>query len=357
VRTIQWCLVLALAFGGQVSRAQDWLYQVKDGDSIWNLCMGYANYKHCWMQLGDYNGLPDHDKLEPGSQLRIPIHWLSAVPQVGKALTVSGDVIYKGFAQPAVPLQPGQSLGLGAVLTSGEGTATIEIGNHGRILLRPNSELELDALSAGGHTEPSSELKLPRGDVEVQVRPEARSRFEIHTPAAVAAVRGTRYRVATTDSASMRGEVTSGLVQVRSGATVDVHAGYGVQARAGEAPQAPRKLLPAPEVDADSLNSPLPVTVRWSGQPGAVQWQADLFEKGENGKLLVTRRVDSPELVFEELAQGCYTLTLRGIDADGFNGMDTDSELCVLPPAPPVEEPRSHLGLIIWSVIATLMLL
>ena len=337
--------------------AQDLVYRVKNGDNIWSLCHGFSNYKNCWLQLGDYNDLPNDDMLEPGSRLRIPIHWLRIVPEVGEALTVSGEVTYKPYAGPAVPLKAGKALTLGATLTSGEGNASIRLGDHGVILLRPNSVLELDSMTVGGGDEPSSELVLPSGDIEVEVKPEARSRFEVHTPAAVAAVRGTRYRVSATGTDSMRSEVTAGLVAITANSTVDVPAGFGVQARTGQAVEAPRELLAAPAVDKASLHAPLPVSVRWAQQPGAVRWQLDLFESGEDGKLLLTRQIDQPQWQLDNLEQSCYRLRLRAIDADGFNGLDTEEQLCVLAPAPVEPEPNAYRELGIWSILTALIFL
>lgn len=344
--------------------AQDWIYQTQEGDNLWDICLEYTNKRGCWQQLGPHNNMADDDYIPPGSEIRIPIHWLSNLPVVGKALDVVGDVEYQGFARAAEALKSGQALRLGARITSRDGNARLQFGKHGQVLLRRNSVLELNTMSSGDGPKQTSRLHLLQGEVEAEVVRESNSRFEIYTPAAVAAVRGTQFRVSgdavagAEQTSSMRSEVTEGLVRVNGAASVDVPEGFGVRADAGAAPEPPRKLLNPPLLDEASLASPLPARVTWEDNVGARTWRLDLYAAGENGSLLRTDVSGSAEFTYADLEQTCYRLVVRGIDQDGFNGLDSDNKLCIEPPPPPPpEEPADYRPLAIWAVLAALMLL
>ncbi len=355
----RWILALAIVgslWGAREAVAQDWIYRAQSGDTLWNLCLQYTARRGCWMELASYNNIPNDRTIQPGTDIRIPVSWLLELPIVGTVLNVQGEVQYQQYTgSKLVPLVAGQDLLLGSLLRSGAGSARIKLGEHSELLLRPNSILELDSMSVGKAPGQVSEIQLDRGEVEVKVKPRSRSRFEIHTPSAIAAVRGTEYRVASESKGnSTRSEVLKGLVAVQASSTADVPAGFGLRAKPGEALGEPRKLLAAPVFEQPRLDSPLPVSVRWSDDPGAKAWQLDLYNQSGAGALLVTYRPTEPQLIITDLAEGCYRLVVRGVDAEGFNGLESELPLCVQPPP---EEQQTYWDLVLWCIIAAVMLI
>ena len=155
-------------------------------------------------------------------------------------------------------------------------------------------------------------------------------RFQISTPAAVASVRGTEFRVVSGDNGNqMRGEVTEGLVAVSAqGQQQDIPKGFGVKAARGEAPKEPRKLLPAPVFQTDLSRVNPPVEFDWANVPGAVSYQLDVYTD-DSLTLLHSARLGSRRAQIADLALGCYQVRLRAIDNVGFNGLDNASRLCV----------------------------
>jgi len=256
-----------------------------------------------------------------------------------------------------IPLSVGQPLLLGSRITCGDGTATIVLGNYSRMLLRPGCDLEISTMSTGAAPGQAAELELGKGDAEVEVKP--RSRFEIRTPSAVAAVRGTEYRLSV-DGDSTRSEVLAGSVAVAADKTVLLPPGFGLLARQDEALGEPRPLLPppglAPEYRKRRVDSTLPFVFEWENHPEAVAWQVDVHTPGALvGRYVTSYRVTRPTIELVGLEPRCYRLSVRAIDAEGFNGMESRVPLCIVepptgstPPAAAPEEEESDLA--VWPL-------
>lgn len=342
----------------QSAMAQDWIYRARQGDTLWDLCIKYSNKRGCWIELGTYNKIANDRAIPLGTEIRFPQNWLLQMPVVGKVVYVQGEVSYDANASGQLePLRPGQPLLLGSRILALEGTAKITLGKPGVMVIRPNTELRLDSLSGAGETSLSAEITLQQGDVEVEVQPGSRSRFEIRTPSAIAAVRGTEYRVSSHggDGESTRSEVLTGAVEVKGMDSALVPAGFGVLARQGEPLDPPRKLLSPPVFTQATIDAPLPVDIHWQSDPLAVGWQLDLLQ---NGTLVESRRLVEPRVVLNDIDEGCYQLVLRAIDAAGFNGLEAGLPVCVLPPEPvvPVVADDDGPGLLVPGVMAAIFL-
>lgn len=347
---ISFLLIVALA-AAVPAQSQDWVYEAQQGDTLWDLCLEYTAKRGCWQELGDYNGIVNDKKIQPGMEIRIPVAWLLSLPVVGEVLSVEGEVRYQEQdGNNPMPLLAGEQLVLGSIITTLGGSATITLGDYSEIFIRPQTVLELSNISVGNTRKKVTRLQLDKGNVEVRVIPGSRSRFEVHTPSAIAAVRGTRYRVASEQRDSTRSEVLSGLVAMQAETEKDVPAGFGLLAARGEALGDPRKLLDPPRFESAQISASLPVALRWEADPLAVQWQLDLF--AESGAFLFSTQTASPNTVYDQLALGCYKLVARAIDKDGFNGLETEVALCVVPEEVVPPEPESFLDVLLWVIFA-----
>ena len=165
-----------------------------------------------------------------------------------------------------------------------------------------------------------TQVRLTQGRMENLVAPLGKvpGRFEISTPAAVTAVRGTHYRVnAATDAT--RSEVLEGMVGVSNDDDgVEVAAGYGTLAAANQAPAAPIVLLPAP--DLAKLPARLewvPVAVTVDALSGAQAYRFQLAANADFNPPVFDARADNTRLRGPDLPDGHYFLRVRGIDAQG----------------------------------------
>ncbi|MEE9342855.1 MAG: hypothetical protein V3V12_04395, partial [Gammaproteobacteria bacterium] len=161
------------------------------------------------------------------------------------------------------------------------------------------------------------------------------SRYEIITPAAVAAVRGTQFRVASDQAhAIMRSEITQGTVSVDNKyRQSDVRKGFGLLAKKGEKLAPPRKLLPATNLQHNqSVYNLSPYYFDWPEINNGIVYQAHLSSHNE----VRSYQLGKPELTVDTLNDGEYTLSVRGVDEMGLQGLSASFTFQVLNhPGPP----------------------
>lgn len=326
------CVILLTSFS-KPSSASDWLYRMQPGDTLWDLCIEYTHKRGCWLELASYNKISRDRRIPPGSVIRFPLQWLKTVPQVGTVESVQGDVFYKAAGNQERLLQSGQAVTLGATIRSQEGAASLRLGNSSTVLVRPSTTLKLDQMSSIKQAVDDTELDLKNGNVEASVRKGARARFKIKTPAAIASVRGTRYRVvASAQDKVTRSEVLEGEVRFGAEQVVDVPAGFGVLAQEGKPPVPPRALLPAPELAESTIKMSAPVMFDWPKDVRAIAWQLDVYGAKADSGLLFSRRVTEPSITLPSIESGCYRMVLSAYDEAGFQGLERRFSLCVKQP-------------------------
>ena len=321
--------------------AAEWLYTFRPGDTIWDLCLKYTNQRGCWQSLPPLNGVKNDRQIQPGFVLTFPVEWLKEIPKPVTVTFISGDAQVRTLntSQSSV-IRQGDQLSIGSVITTGNnGNLNLRFGDGSSLTMEPNSELSLDTLStADGYGIVDSRLRLNKGAVKTRVpKRQPASRFKITTPSAVAAVRGTEYRVSAIDGPTpmMRGEVFEGLVDVNTDTSKQaVPAGFGITARQGETLKQPKPLLPAPVFSSSEVPQLLPASVEWENLAGAASYQLELLENNTQEKLLQRRQQTENDASFKQLEVGCYRLRLRAIDAEQLQGLASEQALCIAAPLP-----------------------
>src|SRR4051812_29375155 len=201
--------------------------------------------------LWEHNKLKDKDQIAPGQVIRIPENWMKEDANSIQLAHVEGDVQSKGE-----PLRPGAKLAPGDdVKTGRNGYVTIKLADGSTLVLQPGSDLAIDGVKKSPLAPAAdAQFTLKNGRVEAAVtkRASGGARFEVRTPIAVAAVRGTKFRVVADDEKrTATSEVVEGEVQVSDTGnlgSVGVREGFGTRVTEGQAPTAPRALLPAPRL-------------------------------------------------------------------------------------------------------------
>jgi len=316
--------------------AQDWLYQTREGDNLWDLCIRHTNKQGCWQELGDYNKISNDRAIPIGTTLRIPVAWLINVPSIGRATSVNGDVMYdQRNSGDLVPLTTGQEVHLGSRLVSSGGSAAVVLGNHSQILVRPGASLLLKSLTGPGVVPAEAEIELNTGEIDAKVIPGRESRFEVTTPAAIAAVRGTGFRLGVSDTAtSLRGEVLEGEVAIRSQSEQSVPAGFGVIAEAGKPVPKPVELLPPPRYAQLAANLPRSGELAWEPHAEASSWIVDIFTGSGSKQLLSTHPVAEPMIALSLQPAGCYRFSVRAVDSQSLQGLNSETTACTHDPLP-----------------------
>jgi hypothetical protein len=170
-----------------------------------------------------------------------------------------------------------------------------------------------------------TKLRLQQGGVAIKANPQhlPNNNMQIFTPTAVAAVRGTDFRLST-ESTTTRQETLDGQVALSAaGQEVKVNKGFGSLSEDGQAPTAPVQLLAAP----DTAKLPhqfeaLPIQFEMPVQANAGAWVGSVYPAASPQALSAEDKSKGAQLTFNDLPDGNYVLKVRAKDQLGFEGYD-----------------------------------
>lgn len=351
--------LLLLWSGTLIAEEAYWIYTVRPGDNIWNLTAQHCTSVLHWKRIQRLNNIPDGPDrtIPPGTRLRFPLDILKRQPVPAIVVKLQGTVKLQRADGSEDTVAESSRLYSGDRLSTGENSSlTVRFADGSELLVTAGSEVHMDSLSAyGDNGMVDTRIRLQGGQVDSRVRPAKAgpdSRYRIITPAAVAAVRGTEYRVAAErDQPVARSEVLEGTVGVSGGGrTQAVPAGYGVVARAGAAPGPPKPLLPPP--DLSQLQTPLdrlPLQFEWPALEGATGYRFQVADTAAFDRLLADGTTPARRAFWADLPDGEYYLRVRGVDTDGLEGLNAQRRFVVdARPEPPVP-----VGLVDQAVVRT----
>ncbi len=344
--------ITLLLLGGGAVRADEWVYTFRPGDTLWVLCNTYVAEPDCWNKVALRNEIINPRRISPGTKLYLPIAWLKVQPAKAKALTVEGGAVIALEDGKFKAIEKGDTFSVGDHLYSREGSFLLEFADSSQLMVKAGSEILFDTLTLYGDSGMvDTRIRLNRGRVRAKVTPSKGrgSRYEIVTPAAAAAVRGTVFRVSSAEGELpvMTTEVLEGNVNVGNDqGDQPVEAGYAVKAEKGKAVLLPQALLPAPtltpevEKRLEEVVSVFPLKLEWQSIDGANAYRLELFniEGGIEGEVKgVERFVLEDKLIVTHkalslLKEGLYKINVRAIDSNGFEGVDKTVEFVVLSP-------------------------
>lgn len=353
--------------------ADAWSYRVRPGDNLFDLTRQYLRPQIGWKRLQHLNRVQDPLRLEPHSELRMPVAWLQPQAGVASIVFVKGKVtrLAEGTGEEKL-LAVGDELSAGDSLVSAtDAEATLRLADGSRVLVGGGSRLRVDrllVLGASGVVDADLQLDEGEADTRVTPNPGGAPRFRVKTPQLTLGVRGTDFRVRA-DGGSAFAEVTQGRVaaqlpaagaagrsSARRGAVLD--AGEGVRRDEGQAgPLRPQPLAAAPDLAAlPALIERLPLDFAWpavggaggAGAVGADAYRAQVFADAGLERRLLDDRFATPRARWADLPDGRYVLQVRGIDGSGLEGRSARHvfELNARPEAPfssrPAPDSRVH---------------
>lgn len=345
--------VFLLATGGKQVGAADFVYTVRPGDNPWNLTERYLNGYQYWPRLQEYNRILYPHMIRPGSSLLIPLKWLRREMLVARVVGVHGYAEVQRGEQVST-LKPGMTVAVGEVLRTGaDGNLTLQFPDGSRSSLGPSSEMRLgDLWRLKGTTAQQVFIDLSRGHLEneVDANRSGNARFVIDTPAGVAAVRGTRFRV-DAEAKQVRAETLRGEVILRNArGGVRLKRAMGSLARIGQAPIPPRSLLPAPQLDRlPERVERLPLDLPFPPVRGASAYRTQLASASDFSTIDSDQIGPDPKArSTADLPDAHYRLRVRAIDAQGFEGMDAERKIEIdarpEPPFPVQPAPDTLVG-------------
>ena len=331
----------AVVNDGSVDADELFLYTVKKDDTVWGICKTYVTDPLCWKKLVVFNQLKNPKYIPPKSIIRIPKSWLIDQTATALVIALEGDVlVFRQNSKSEDALHVGDLLNQEDVVKSQGGSAMIEFADNSRLLLKENSTIRMANLQFYDATQlVSTRVELLKGRVKAQVEKLSNkdSRNEISTPAAVAAVRGTDFRVerkasASGDAVEMRTELLTGALTVKSDNNQQsITSGQGVLAVEGKGVSEPVRLLPRPLVTInESTSGTLPLLLEWKKIEKAAFYKVTLMTKNAQ---VWEKTIQAPKFLIEDVEFGQYQLLIRGIDDQGFEGRNRRINLDLSAPA------------------------
>lgn len=324
------CLFLFVALNASAADSEEWVYTVKPGDNLWKLSKRHLVRIRYWKEIKELNKIDDPANLKPGSTVRFPVKWLKSGASVGKLVTISGEVkIVERFTGVERPAQKEMLLWNHDMLhTRAGGNATVQFSDGSKILVQENSTLLMEDLKSYGDTGlAETKVSLQGGRVHNKVVPQqgSTSRFEIATPSAIAAVRGTEYRLSAEKNGESKAEVVSGEVGVDGGGVSQaVSGGYGTLVQKESIPVDPVRLLSPPDMnDLLEVITRVPFPVNMKPVEGAVSYRVQISADEEFDSLAYDSVFANNKTWGPDLPNGSYYLRLRAIDERGLEGLDT----------------------------------
>ncbi|MCB1759614.1 MAG: FecR domain-containing protein [Gammaproteobacteria bacterium] len=335
-------------------------YPLRQGDNPWNITQRFLHGMEYWKPLLKLNGIDRPRHLKPGTTLTIPLQWLRVEPGGARVQAVSGEADLLSDGQTR-PLRLDSELVAGDQVIIGEnGSAVLEYSDGSTLLLAKDTRLTLtraDRFPGMGLAD--TRIRLDAGRTENRVKPRG-SRFEIDTPSASTAVRGTQFRASVDSQAPQisRVEVTRGEVAVSAAGTArGISAGFGTLVEKGKPPLPPVRLLPATRfIEPVPYSRRFPLEIRWQATNGASGYR--LLANALDSKVPLLDQVTArTSLSTDALPDGSYRLTLRAIDANGLEGEESSLQFELdAQPQPPLallpeidQRVRSELPTFEWT--------
>ncbi|MDH2917016.1 MAG: FecR domain-containing protein [Gallionella sp.] len=319
---------------GQTAHAQeeanDYVYRVKQGDTLSRLAQEVLDRPSRWADVAKYNKLPNGHLIHPGEELHMQFAWLKNYPAEARIESVSGEVLLNGKAAKV-----GDAVPNGAVVKTSKGAfARMVLPDGSTMNMSENTNIEatkLEQKKQGSYFNATFRLVSGRIDAVKQKYAEGQAPLLIRARNATIGIRGTHFRFGQEDS-NTKLEVENGLVGLeaeKKGESLAVGGGYGTVADGVSTPQLIPLLL-APKYPA------LPVefqrqTVRFTmpGLSGAQGYRGEVARDAEFSRIVAAVSAPGDLIKIGGLADGNYWMRLRGVDEHGLQGMEAKTPFVV----------------------------
>ncbi len=348
---------VAICLSNSVVAAEEyWEYTFRPGDSLWKIAEKYTTSINNWGELLRINSIEaaEDRTVLPGTRISIPVSMLKQQPAPALVIAVNGATYVVRVDGEQAELTVGTELFNGdRVVTGDRQSLRMQFADKSELQVLPNSEVVLDKLSQFEQTGMvDTRIRLNSGRVNTWVeKQKPGNRYEITTPAAITAVRGTSFRLSTDDSQVSRTEVTEGFVAVSAGeAEKDVKDGFGIVAEEGKSLPDPVKLLAPPEISGNLSVDKSKLQVSWMSLKGAEFYRYQLATDEKFDQVTIYGSTENSEIRLDELSPGQYFLLVKGVDQNQLEGLDSTIGSFV------IEEPIV-LETTIWDIIVPVGLL
>jgi hypothetical protein len=313
------------------AQSADWHYTLRPDDTLPEVAKKLLRPEHSWSDLAHHNKIKNINSLQVGSIIKVPIVWLKFQPKPASTHALEGVALIKRRQDSVFStMQKGTLIHVGDEVLTRDGSVIVKFADETTLNLGRYSHIIFNKLSHYGETGMvDTRMRLSKGGIETKVSPLLRgSRYEISTPTAVAAVRGTQFRLRTSDKGTTL-EVLEGSVEFshQHGNEV-IPAGKGARIHAQSSVLQTKPLLAAPSAPAgETENGKLPLNLSWEDIPNASNYQYEV--RKDSGELVDQKVSSKPAVTIDDLPDGGYELAVAAVDKDGFQGMKSSTKLSI----------------------------
>ena len=293
------------------------------GDTLAALAGKALVHPRDWQALARINHVADPRRLAIGRVLTIPAVLLRREALTASIAAFSGQVA----VVPGGAARVGAAIGEGAVLQTGANSfVTLALSDGSRVTLPSQSRIRIEALQRvvlDGRLERRFAIEAGRGDFGVTPRERDTDRFLVRTPVAVAAVRGTEFRVAHDDrrASSVIGVVEGNVAGRAQAARAEIAVPAGAGAVIGIAAARTAVLLPPPGLEHPGRVQDDPAVLLTTDRTPGVVRRVQLARDAGFIDLFAETETATNDARFENVANGTIYARLTAIDGDGVEGL------------------------------------
>lgn len=303
---------------------------VNKGDYIIRICEKYLVQPKQCPQIIKLNRLKNPDLIYPKQKIKMPVKLLKGIPSDGLVTFVKGDAAIKDKNETEwMPIQINHAIKEGSNIKTGrDGTVEIVFEDDTTLFIKEDTIISL-AASRKSLYHFFNEVYLNAGRAITNFRTVmgAGKRFDIRTPSAVTAARGTEFRTSVDIDDNTRSEVLEGRVEVSAmKQRVLVSKGEGTLVKKGSPPMMPKKLLDPPNpIRIEEIYKQMPMRLNFSIVQNAALYRISL-SKDRDMKDVIKEDIIMPDAIFEiaSIPDGLYYIQSSSIDSDGIEGFPLD---------------------------------
>ena len=303
---------------------------VEEGDFLIKICERYLDEPHRWPEVARLNTLKNPDLIYPRQVIAIPAQLLKGTPIDGVVSFLKGTVEFlpEGTDEWKL-LQMNDKVPEGSkIRTASESAVEIMFEDGASCYQRSDTTMAIETARKKGDLK-IHKIFLETGKAVTRIREATgeESRFEVQTPSAICAARGTEFRTSVDTYKTTRSEVLDGIVGVEAmKKVVELKKGEGTIVEKGAPPHEPKKLLPPPSLsDRKPVYKSMPLRLMFHGMEGAASYRA-VLARTSNCKDIIYEQVLKTGEPFEipEVEDGNYYVQAAGLDEVGLEGIPSE---------------------------------
>ncbi len=307
--------------------------QVKAGETLKDIAKREFGLSAYYRLIAEFNQLDPVVALQAGQTLNLPLF----VEREREFATVSfkkGEVTLLRKDEEPRELTTDDKVRLTDVIRTGDNgfvSLAFEVGTV--VNIQPKSDLELQQIRClPGDESCTLIMRATRGEFssDVNKRENQPADFQIRTPYASAAVRGTVFDFQAKPEGLLVG-VTEGAVNVGSSDVESaIDTGFGVVAEQGKAPGDPIELTGPPTFRGVPARFANGDKISWWEVPDSSNYIVSLASDRAASQIVQQRRLGQQVFEFEEVDAGEYYINVRPVDEAGLKGFGTTQKITLV---------------------------